>query len=83
MSGLIAFEGRTGKGKTTILENLHPYRRVFSRTSSLNSQFFLRDSEKEFHFVHEGHFYRTLLKIDAQSDRCECFIWKDDARSPK
>lgn len=78
INGLIALAGENGKGKSTILENLHPYRTLFSRTGNLNQHFFLRDSEKEFCFSHEGHEYRTLLKIDAESDRGEAFVWKDD-----
>lgn len=77
LNGLIALAGENGKGKSTILENLHPYRTLFSRNGSLNQHFYRRDSEKEFCFVHEGHEYKTLLKIDAESERGEAFIWKD------
>jgi len=77
VNGLIAFSGENGSGKTTCLENLSPFRTLFSRDGNLNSQCFLRDSEKDFTFSYEGHTYRTLLKIDAESDRGEGFIWKD------
>jgi exonuclease SbcC len=77
LSGLIALSGENGVGKSSVLENLTPYRTLFSRTGNLNQHFYLRSSEKEFHFTHEGHEYRTLLKIDAESDRGEGFIWKD------
>lgn len=77
INGLIALAGENGRGKSTVLENLTPYRTLFSRNGNLNQHFFLRDSEKEFHFTHEGHQYKTLLKIDAESDRGEAFIWKD------
>lgn len=77
ISGLVALAGENGRGKSTVLENLHPYRSLFSRSGSLNAHTFLRDSEKEFTFEYEGHIYRTLLKIDAESDRGEGFIWKD------
>jgi exonuclease SbcC len=78
VSGLIALVGENGGGKTTVLENLSPYRTLFSRDGSLNSHVCLRNAEKEFAFSYEGHIYRTLLKIDAESDRGEGFIWKDD-----
>ena len=69
VNGLIAFSGENGSGKTTCLENLSPFRTLFSRDGNLNSQCFLRQSEKDFTFSYEGHIYRTLLKIDAESDR--------------
>lgn len=77
VTGLVALAGKNGRGKSTVLENLHPYRSLFSRDGSLNQHCFRRDSEKEFVFSYEGHTYKTLLKIDAESDRGEGFIWKD------
>lgn len=77
LDGLIALSGENGRSKSTVLENLSPYRTLFSRSGSLNLHTYLRDSEKEFHFTHEGHEYRTLLKIDAESERGEAFVWMD------
>lgn len=39
-TGLIALTGRNGSGKTTIMENLHPYRQMVSRDGSLQSHFY-------------------------------------------
>ena len=78
VSGLIALVGENGGGKTTVLENLSPYRTLFSRDGSLNSHVCARNAEKEFTFSYEGHIYKTLLKVDAESDRGEGFIWRDD-----
>lgn len=77
VQGLIALAGENGRGKSSVLENLTPYRMLFSRSGNLNSHCHLRDSEKEFIFEYQGHVYRTLVKIDAESDRGEGFIWKD------
>lgn len=77
LSGLIAFAGPNGHGKTTILDCLQPYRQMASRNRSLQHHCFLRDSEKELEFEFQGDQYRTLLKIDAESDRSEGFIWKN------
>lgn len=77
LRGLVAISGDNGRGKTTILESMHPYRCFFSRKGALKHHVFLRDSEKELEFIFGGHHYRTLVKIDAQSDRSEAFIWED------
>jgi len=77
LSGLIAFAGENGKGKTTVLDNMHPYRQMASRDRSLKHHTFLRDSVKELEFEFQGDQYRTLVKIDAESERSEGFIWKN------
>ncbi len=78
LSGLVALAGPNGHGKTTILDNLSPYRVLASRNKSLQHHVFLRDSIKELCFEFAGDTYRTLIKIDAESDRTEGFIWKND-----
>lgn len=77
ISGLIAFEGMNGTGKSTILENLHPYNQLASRDGALYHHVCRRDSEKELSFTYAGNHYRTLLKIDCDSGKSEGFIWKD------
>ena len=75
--GLIALAGENGRGKSSVLENLHPFRTLFSRSGALNRHCYLRNSEKEFNFSYQGHIYRTVVKIDAEADRGEAYIWKD------
>ena len=77
LTGLVALAGNNGKGKTTILENMHPFRVMPSKKSSLYRQTFLRDSQKDLSFWFEGSHYRTLVKIDAQGEKSEGYIWKD------
>ncbi|MCK5014238.1 MAG: hypothetical protein KAS66_10500 [Candidatus Omnitrophica bacterium] len=77
LSGLIALSGDNGSAKTTVLEMLQPYAQMISRKGKLQDHFFLRDSEKEFVFKFQGDHYRTLLKIDSESGRCEGYIWKN------
>lgn len=79
ISGLTAFDGMNGAGKSTVLENLHPYSTLASRSGALYQHVFLRNSEKEFSFSYNGNHYRTLLKIDCQSGKSEGFIYKNDA----
>lgn len=75
--GLIALAGENGRGKSSVLENLHPFRTLFSRSGALNRHCYLRNSEKEFTFSYQGHIYRTLVKIDAEADRGEAYVWRD------
>ena len=78
LSGLIALSGENGNGKTSIMDCLHPYRQLSSRAGALQRHVFLRDSIKELCFEFAGDSYRTLIKIDSDSDRTEGFIWKNN-----
>lgn len=75
--GLVAFAGQNGLGKSTILENLHPYNTLASRGGALFNHVCSRSAEKELSFEYNRSRYRTLLKIDCQSGKSEGFIWKD------
>jgi exonuclease SbcC len=77
LSGLIALAGQNGSGKSSCIELLHPYPMLASRDGALFHHTFLRNSEKELHFTYEGDAYKTLVKIDCESERSEGFIWKN------
>lgn len=77
--GLIALVGKNGSGKTTILENLHPYRRLASRDGSPAKHFRLRDSRRDLTFQVGAHVYRALIIIDAQTAKHEAYLYKDGA----
>jgi exonuclease SbcC len=77
VSGLVAFDGANGAGKSTLLENLGAYNQLASREGALFRHVFLRDSEKELSFSYQGHHYKTLLKIDCDSEKSEGYIWLD------
>ena len=79
LTGLVAFAGPNGKGKSTVLENCQPYRTLISRKKALQFHVFLRDSVKELAFIFNGNKYRTLIKIDAESGKQEGFIYKNDS----
>ncbi|WP_300456661.1 SMC family ATPase [Desulfobacula sp.] len=78
LSGLIALAGPNGHGKTTLLESLSPFRTFASRSGALRHHFFLRDSFRDISFEYSGDLYRTLVKIDADTDRSEGFVWKNN-----
>jgi len=77
LTGLVALEGPNGVGKSTCLESMTPYRMLASRSSGLKHHVFLRDSCRELSFWYAGDHYRTLVKIDCDSDRSEGYIWKN------
>lgn len=77
LKGLVAFDGPNGHGKTTILDNLHPFRCLASRSKALQHHVFLRDSEKELTFKFGDDIFRTLVKIDSESGRQEGFVFKN------
>jgi exonuclease SbcC len=75
LSGLVGFEGPNGKGKSTILENLHPFAVLPSRKGALQHHFGLRDSFRDLVFEFNGDEIRTLIKLDSQSAKSEGFVW--------
>jgi DNA repair protein SbcC/Rad50 len=76
-TGLVALSGPNGRGKTTLLELMSPYRTFASRKGALRHHFFLRDSFIETKFVYNNQEFHTIRKIDSGSDRAEAFIVVD------
>jgi len=76
-SGLIALIGENGGGKTTILENLHPFRCMASRAGSLQSHFFLKDSFRVIGFEMNGENYECKILIDALTGGSEAYLLKN------
>ncbi len=76
-SGLIALIGENGKGKTTIIENLHPYRRLVSREGNLADHFYLKDSYRKLTFNYSGDVYTSEIYIDGYTKKVEAYLKKD------
>lgn len=74
-SGLIALTGRNGSGKTTVMENLHPYRQMVSRDGSLQSHFYLKDSHRILDFEFNGNNYQAKILIDALTGGSEAYLF--------
>ncbi|MBI1939151.1 MAG: hypothetical protein HYS25_13665 [Ignavibacteriales bacterium] len=75
-SGLIALTGRNGSGKTTVMENLHPYRQMVSRDGSLQAHFFLKDSYRVLIFQVGDCFYKSQILIDALTGASEAYLFQ-------
>jgi exonuclease SbcC len=67
--GLIAMIGSNGRGKTTLIENMHPWPQMLTRDGKLQDHFRLRDSYRDLYFTDErsGVQYRALMQIDGQN----------------
>ena len=85
---LIAIVGSNGSGKSTIMDNLHPFRVMPSRCSGLSAGSFAYydhlaapEATKELTWAHETVVYRsTLLFRNNGTRKTEAYLhWKDDA----
>jgi exonuclease SbcC len=76
--GLICLVGPNGSGKTSILENIHPYLCLASRDGHLASHFYLADSYRDFTFGMGGDRYRSLILIDARTGKNEAYLYVND-----
>ncbi|MDQ7818422.1 MAG: SMC family ATPase [Melioribacteraceae bacterium] len=75
--GLIALVGENGRGKTTIIENLHPFRRLISREGNLSDHFYLKDSYRKLEFSFNGKIYRSEIYIDGITKKQEAYLKTD------
>ncbi len=66
--GIVCLIGQTGKGKTTILENCHPYPCMLTRDGTLRDNFYLKDSHRILIYKDEnGLYYRISMLIDSKN----------------
>lgn len=80
---LVALVGPNGTGKSTILDNLHPYRLMPSRAGSYSPDSFSfydnvygTEAVKELEFHHGNQHYRAILlfKLGAKTKKTECYL---------
>lgn len=84
--GLIAICGQTGGGKTTLMDNMHPYRlQPFKARKaqdwspgafSYYDQCYGSDARKEFVFDMNGVRYKSLILIDADKRKQEAYLYR-------
>ena len=77
-NGIIALQGTNKIGKSTIFKNMHPFLMTVASKKKIQDQCFLRDSEKEYICLQDGIKYRTLVLIDAKSEKAEAYIYKGE-----
>jgi exonuclease SbcC len=82
---LVAFIGPIGAGKTTILDNLHPYRLMPSRSTTLGPGGFSYWDQikgptalKELEWEHDGIDYRTELsfRVAGKTRKADCYLYQ-------
>ena len=73
-SGLIALIGENGKGKTTLIENCHPYPQLLTRKGKLQDHFCLRDSFREVIYRDRDtkRMVKCLIQIDGANKSGSC-----------
>ena len=73
-SGLIALTGDNGKGKTTLIENCHPYPQLLTRKGKLQDHFCLRDSFREVVYRDRDtkRMVKCLIQIDGETKSGSC-----------
>jgi exonuclease SbcC len=80
--GVIALVGSNGAGKSTILENLHPWPQLLTRSGTLKDHFRLKDSCRDLYFTDEltGTKYRAYITIraDIASGSAEYYLYRDN-----
>lgn len=65
--GLVAITGKNGAAKTTIIDNLQPFRVMPFRASQSIADMVYGDGEKELVWEHGGNTYRSLLKVNGRT----------------
>jgi exonuclease SbcC len=75
-SGLIALFGKIGRGKTTIIENLHPYRTLVSKDGNLADHFELKDSYRIVDFDYGDKTYSAQIYIDGETKKQEAYLFE-------
>jgi exonuclease SbcC len=77
-AGPLAIVGLNGAGKTTVLENLHPWPQLISRGGSMAKHFYLKDSLRELRFEYAGQEYFSKILIDGQKDKTEAYLYRGE-----
>jgi DNA repair protein SbcC/Rad50 len=87
-AALVALVGPNGAGKSTILDSLHPYRVMPSRSTTLGpggfsywTQITGATAMKELLWENDGIRYRTLLsfKTTGKTQKSDCYLFQLDA----
>jgi len=71
--GLVALIGSNGSGKTTMVENFHPWPQLLTREGTLKSNFFLKDSMRDLYWTdhRDGAKYRAKILINGVTESAD------------
>lgn len=75
--GIVGIFGHTGSGKSTIMENMTPFRKLITRQGSLHDHFMGEDGLREFEFEMDGHIYLSRILINADKKKSVAEFYKD------
>ncbi len=83
LSGLVALSGRNGNGKTTVLDNMHPYRLMPFRSAGYSPRQFsyyeetYGEARKELLWEHNGVTYRSeiIIKGANKTKKTEAYLY--------
>ncbi len=87
LNGIVVFSAPNGSGKTTILDNLHPYRLMpyragnsYRPTAFSYYDHTYGDAAKVFIFEVDGATYMSKILIDTDRKKAEAYLytWRDD-----
>jgi exonuclease SbcC len=84
--GIIIFYAPNGSGKTTIMNNMQPYRIMPDHVKGIYSadafsyydHCYGNDACKDLLWELDGSVYRSLINIDTVKRRQECYLWQQD-----
>ena len=66
--GIVCLAGPSGHGKSTLLENCHPYPCMLTRSGTLKEHFYLKDSHRILIYKDENNlYYRISILIDGKT----------------
>ncbi|MCX5814963.1 MAG: AAA family ATPase [Proteobacteria bacterium] len=83
-SGIVTFSAPNGTGKTTIMDNLHPYRFMPFRASSYSPKAFsfyehcYGEALKELVFGMNGTTYKSLLLLNIEKKKQEAYLYIEE-----
>lgn len=73
--GIVFLIGDNGKSKSTVLDNMTPFRRLASKDGPLVSHFFLKDSYRILTFEFEGNIYESKILMDGITGASEAYLY--------
>lgn len=77
--GLIAITGKTGRGKSTIIDNSQPFRLLPSKPGNLEDHFELKNSCRIYKFTPDGkNIYTTHFSIDGLTKKSETYLYENE-----